>query len=96
MRSSPPRRALRHLRITKGENGVIAFSHRDGSAYGTVTTRPPADVYTKVLAALSGLGFRKTDARRAVSELSQASDAGSASCERLLREALQRLTRPRA
>jgi hypothetical protein len=85
-----------HLRIAKAENGAIAFSHGDGSAYGLVATRPPADVYAKVLAALSGLGFRKADAQRAVSDLSHARDAGAASCERLLREALQRLTRPRA
>jgi hypothetical protein len=80
------------LRIEKASGGEIVFSHADGSAYGRAVT-PPTEVHAKVLSALCGLGFRRSDAQRALSE---SSPAANASCQRLLRDALERLTRPSA
>ncbi len=69
----------------------VRFMHADGSDYGHAPAARDAEKRTKAFAALRGLGFRETEARRALADVCMRSDAREPSLERILREALAKL-----
>jgi hypothetical protein len=68
----------------------FAFRHADGSTYGQIASPPRAERCAKVFQALRNLGFKETESRRAIDDVS-AHVGGDGSVEELLRKALARL-----
>jgi hypothetical protein len=81
------------LVITRGAAGVV-FRHADGRGYGGAVSATAAEAAAKLFGALRGLGFRDSDARRALASLESHVGAGEPLAE-LLKRALAVLT-PRA
>ena len=69
----------------------VRFEHADGSDYGETAAPRVADVRAKAFAALRGLGFRETEVRSALADCSARND-GEANLERIVRDALAKLT----
>ena len=72
----------------------LRFRHADGSEYGQPVQPRTLDAHTKTFAALRHLGFREGPVRAVCAELRQRRELSDATPERLLREALARLTGP--
>jgi hypothetical protein len=69
----------------------LCFRHADGTRYGHVVSARVIDVHDKVFAALRGLGFRESEAKRALERV-RAEKTGALDVEKVLREALAVLT----
>jgi hypothetical protein len=80
------------LLIEKGASGGLSFWHADGTAYGGRPSPGEADVAAQTFRGLRTLGFGEREARDAVRAAGAhvGSDGG---IERLMRSALERLTR---
>jgi HNH endonuclease len=86
------RAAHRGQLVLEGAGTSVRFRHADGSAYGAVADPRALDVQAKVFTALRILGFREGEVRVALAELRTQSASCELTAERLLREALVRLT----
>jgi hypothetical protein len=69
----------------------LTFRHADGSAYGGSLTVAHADATAKAFRALCHQGFRESEVRRALAELTLPSGTET-SVEALIRQGLLRLT----
>ena len=94
---------VHHRAAHRGELAVegslstgVRFRHADGSDYGQALEPRAVEIQAKAFAALRGLGFREGDVRRALAESCKRGDDRTANIERLVRDALARLTAPRA
>jgi hypothetical protein len=82
--------------VIEGDNGdSIRFRHADGSPYGAPANPNVLDALAKVFKALCKLGFREREVRRVLDELRREPAVATATVERLLRDALGRLTAAR-
>jgi hypothetical protein len=73
----------------------LSFEHADGSPYGAKRVHPPtADLFAQTYGALCNLGFRQTDARRAVDQLRHHATLPR-TVDALIRAALALLTPPK-
>ena len=81
------------LVVTGSYSSGFAFRHADGKRYGSAVSPAISELRQKVFLGLKGLGFRETDARRAI-EAVAASGEGlqSMTTEALLRRTLAVLT----
>jgi hypothetical protein len=81
------------LVVTGSYSSGFVFHHADGKRYGTVVSPETCELRQKVFLGLKGLGFRESDARRAL-ETVAGRDGASAplTAEALLRQALAVLT----
>jgi hypothetical protein len=68
----------------------LVFQHADGSAYGGAVSAAQSDVCRKVYDGLCWLGFKSSDARRALAECAREGEVPR-DAEGLLRRALERL-----
>jgi 5-methylcytosine-specific restriction endonuclease McrA len=91
-----------HRAVHRGELFVagsvstgVRFRHADGSDYGGVVEPHAAEIQAKAFAALRGLGFREGEIRRALAESCTRGANRHANIERVVRDALVRLTEPR-
>jgi 5-methylcytosine-specific restriction endonuclease McrA len=84
------------LLVTGSVSTGVRFRHADGSDYGRALEPRVAEIQVKAFAALRGLGFREGEIRRALAESRKRGDDGQATIERVVRDALARLTAPRA
>jgi hypothetical protein len=89
--------AVHHRAVHRGELHVsgrapdaLVFRHADGTPYGGQVSAPRADVCKKVYDGLCWLGFKTSEARRALDECVRAGDV-PLDAEALLKMALQRL-----
>jgi hypothetical protein len=74
----------------------LLFQHADGTPYGGPVSAPRAEICKKVFDGLCWLGFKSSEARRALDECTRDGDA-PLDAEPLLRKALERLgQRPRS
>jgi len=73
----------------------VRFKHADGSDYGQALEPRVVDIRAKAFAALRGLGFREGEIRRVLAESCKRGDAREANIERVVRDALAKLTTPR-
>jgi hypothetical protein len=91
-------RAAHHhqLVITGNPSTGLRFQHADGSEHGEPQRPQSLDAHAKTFAALRHLGFREGPVRAVCAELRQRTELSDAAPERLLREALARLTGPAA
>lgn len=80
-----------HLSAEREQNGV-RFRHPDGTAYGEPPQPGILERHHELLYALTALGFRQSDAQRALRDLRKDPQLTNASIEQCLRAALQRLT----
>ena len=70
------------------------FRHADGKRYGGAVSPEVSELRQKVFLGLKGLGFRETDARRAIEAVvARANGLEPMTAEQLLRQALAVLTR---
>jgi Holliday junction resolvasome RuvABC DNA-binding subunit len=74
----------------------VRFRHADGTDYGHTPEPRVAELQTKAFAALRRLGFREGEIRRALADPRKRSDDREADVERIIRDALAKLTAPRA
>jgi hypothetical protein len=88
--------AVHHRAVHRGELHVtgrapdeLVFQHADGTPYGGAVSAARADVCKKVFDGLCWLGFKSSEARRALDECAREGDVPQA--EALLRRALERL-----
>jgi 5-methylcytosine-specific restriction endonuclease McrA len=88
---------VHHRAIHRGELHVsgrapdaLVFQHADGTPYGGPVSAPRADVCKKVYDGLCWLGFKTSEARRALDECTREGDV-PLDAESLLRRALERL-----
>ena len=88
---------VHHRAIHRGELHVsgrapdaLVFQHADGTPYGGPVSAPRADVCKKVFDGLCWLGFKTSEARRALDECTRDGDV-PLDAESLLRKALERL-----
>jgi hypothetical protein len=88
-----------HRAVHRGELSItgsvpegVSFQHADGSAYGQSLDPRTVEVQTKAFAALRKLGFRESETRSVLTELCNEHRAQPPSLERILRDALARLT----
>ncbi|HEX4334474.1 MAG TPA: hypothetical protein VH062_01095, partial [Polyangiaceae bacterium] len=72
----------------------LRFRHADGSDYGSAPEPRAVEMRAKAFAALRGLGFREGEIRRALAESCQLG-VPEMNLERVVRDALARLTPPR-
>jgi hypothetical protein len=84
-----------HRAIHRGElvvdgtpPGDLAFRHADGTPYGELPSPESAELRARACRALTTMGYRETEAKRA---LAQVSGSSSASLEQLVRLALREL-----
>jgi hypothetical protein len=68
----------------------LSFTHADGTPYGGAVVPAAADVRTKAFQALVGMGFRESEAKRALASVSHS----ISSLEQLIRHALRELAPP--
>ena len=73
----------------------VRFRHADGSDYGQVLEARAAEIQAKAFAALRGLGFREGEIRRALADSGSRGNERATNIERVVRDALSRLTAPR-
>ena len=88
---------VHHRAVHRGELHVsgrapdaLVFQHADGTPYGGPVSAPRADVCKKVFDGLCWLGFKSSEARRALDECTRDGDV-PLDAEALLRKALERL-----
>ena len=88
---------VHHRAIHRGELHVsgrapdaLEFQHADGTPYGGPVAAPRADVCKKVFDGLCWLGFKSSEARRALDEIARDGHA-PLDAQSLLRKALERL-----
>jgi hypothetical protein len=84
------------LRIEKSASGGLIFWHADGTAYGGRPRADEADVAVRTFRGLRNLGFGERETREAVREAMREPGAHvvtNGNVERLMRTALERLTR---
>jgi hypothetical protein len=94
MRRSSPRLHFGSL-VIRGKPTGLSFEHADGTPYGAKRIHPPtADLHAQTYAAFCRLGFRQTDARRAVDQLRR-DPALPPTLDALLRAGLALLNRQR-
>ena len=74
----------------------VRFRHADGTDYGRAPEPRVAEIQAKAFSALRGLGFREGEVRRALTDSCKRDDALEAGVERLVRDALAKLTAPHA
>ena len=74
----------------------VRFRHADGSDYGQALQPRVAEIQAKAFAALRGLGFREIEVRRALADSCKQADARETNIERVVRDALTKLTAPHA
>ncbi len=91
-----------HRAVHRGELFVsgsvsagVRFRHADGSDYGRAPEPSAVEVHARAFAALRGLGFREGEVRRALVESCKLA-VPEMNIERILLDALARLTAPRA
>jgi hypothetical protein len=84
------------LTVVGNASTGLRFLHADGSDYGRPPAPRAAELQAKAFAALRGLGFREGEVRRALAESCQRGDGREANIERVVRDALAKLTAPRA
>jgi hypothetical protein len=84
------------LIVSGSVNTGVRFRHADGTDYGQALEPRVAEIQAKAFAALRGLGFREGEIRRALTESRKRGDDRQANIERIVRDALARLTAPRA
>src|SRR5262245_56170353 len=70
----------------------LAFFHADGTPYGGAVSPDMLDLKTKAFQALRHMGFKETEARRALDALKAHADAGSVTLESTVKQALLVLT----
>jgi hypothetical protein len=81
------------LVVTGSYSGGFAFRHADGKQYGAVVSPETCELRQKVFLGLKGLGFRESDARKALETVVARDGAPSSlTAEALLRQALAVLT----
>jgi hypothetical protein len=81
------------LAVTGTYSSGFVFCHADGKRYGGAVSPETCELRQKVFLGLKGLGFRESDARKALEiAVSQASTSEPATAEILLRRALAILT----
>ena len=68
----------------------LEFFHADGTAYGALVSADVIDLKTKAFQALRHLGFKETEARRALDAVE--SHVGAVTLESIVRQALLVLT----
>ena len=78
------------LHVSGRAPDALVFQHADGTPYGGPVSAPRADVCKKVFDGLCWLGFKSSEARRALDECMRDGDVPS-DAEGLLRKALERL-----
>jgi len=74
----------------------VRFRHADGSDYGQAPEPHVAEIHAKAFVALRGLGFREGEVRRALADSCKSGDERVTNIERVVRDALVKLTAPRA
>ena len=74
----------------------VRFRHADGSDYGQAVEPRVAEIQAKAFAALRGLGFREIEVRRALADSCKRGDDRVTNIERVVRDALAKLTAPHA
>jgi hypothetical protein len=89
--------SVHHRAVHRGElhvsgraPGALVFQHADGTPYGGQVSAPQADVCKKVFDGLCWLGFKSSEARRALDECTRDGDIPP-DASVLLKMALQRL-----
>jgi hypothetical protein len=81
------------LVVTGSYSSSFAFRHADGKRYGGAVSPETCELRQKVFLGLKGLGFRESDARRALETVVGRDGAtGQLTAEALLRQALAVLT----
>jgi Holliday junction resolvasome RuvABC DNA-binding subunit len=55
---------------------TVTFRHAGGTMYGAAVSATAAEAATTLFGALRGLGFRQTEARRALASIASHVDAG--------------------
>src|SRR5262249_23662233 len=70
----------------------LIFRHADGTRYGRIVDPRATTAYEQAFHALSSLGFRERDARKALDALRTEARAEEPTLERILRQALAMLT----
>jgi len=75
------------LIVTGSASSQLHFIHADGTPYGGAVSPAVADARTKALHALTGLGFREGEAKRALARIPNS----VSSLEKLVRQALREL-----
>jgi hypothetical protein len=78
------------LHVSGRAPDALVFQHADGSPYGAPVSAPRADVCSKVYDGLCWLGFKSSEARRALDECTR-DGVVPLDAETLLRKALERL-----
>jgi hypothetical protein len=74
----------------------LRFRHADGSDYGRALEPRLAEIQAKAFAALRGLGFREVEVRRVLADSCGRRGDGETNIERVVRDALAKLTAPHA
>jgi hypothetical protein len=69
----------------------LTFRHADGSTYGQPVSAQSASAFTKVFLALRSMGFRETEARRALERVRAEPGMDGAELKEIVRRALQLL-----
>jgi hypothetical protein len=81
------------LIVSGGYSRGFAFRHADGTGYGAAVSPARCDLRQKVFLGLKGLGFRESDARRAIDRVDASAGADEPiTAESLLRKTLAMLT----
>jgi Holliday junction resolvasome RuvABC DNA-binding subunit len=81
------------LVVTGSYSSGFVFRHADGKRYGDAVSPEACELRQKVFRGLRGLGFRETDARKAIEAVvARAGNAEALTAETLLRQALAVLT----
>jgi Holliday junction resolvasome RuvABC DNA-binding subunit len=80
------------LVVTGSYSSGFVFRHADGKRYGDAVSPEACELQQKVFRGLRGLGFRETDARKAIEAVVAAGKAEPLTAETLLRQALLVLT----
>jgi hypothetical protein len=78
------------LRVEGNAQTGFVFRHADGSSYGHPASLPAADATARAFGALKQMGFKETEARRALAD-SSTHVGGTGGFEDVLRAALARL-----
>jgi len=73
--------------VTGSASSHLCFTHADGTRYGGAVDPAVADARTKALHALTALGFREGEAKRALARIPQS----VSSLEKLVRQGLREL-----
>ncbi len=92
MAGSAKKRAVHRgeLHVSGRPSDALVFQHADGTPYGGPVSAPRADVCKKVYDGLCWLGFKSSEARRALDACMRGADV-PLDAEALLKMALQHL-----